>query len=253
MHHRGCEITVARSLRGLVRAQQALGNRENDVSDSRVHEILEKDFLRAFLLMNPRIVGKIIGYSLIAMPQITGAERSIHHFHRRAVTGLRRSVLGRERKRVLNRRHVFLEKSQLLALFLVANHDRGAIRSFHAEQIVQIDFVRREDDVELRVFQIDPGNIARVIVVIEQGLSSQTQEICKSRVLAQCRGLVERSRGRREPGAIGDVIGYGDEAIALALIALVLNHGLRSVERGFLLRMHEHIRFHLFTRQTRRI
>ena len=42
-----------------------LGHRQNDVLHARIHEILEKDLLRPFLLMHSRIVRQIVGYRLV--------------------------------------------------------------------------------------------------------------------------------------------------------------------------------------------
>ena len=66
----GGKIPFRRGLRGLAGLHQLPRDRQHDVSDPGVHEILEEDLLRPFLLMDARIVGEIVGHRLVAMPQI---------------------------------------------------------------------------------------------------------------------------------------------------------------------------------------
>ena len=78
---------------GLIGGQEALGERQNDDVHACVQEILPEDFLRAFFLMDARIVRQIIGDGLIAVEQIARAIDAVHHFHRRLLPALRRQIL----------------------------------------------------------------------------------------------------------------------------------------------------------------
>ena len=186
MHHRGapdsrprkpCAASSARSRR--------LRDRQDHVIHARVHEILEENFLRAFLFVNARIVRQIVRHRLVAVAQIARAIRRVHHFHRRKMPALRGAVLGRQRQAVLNVRNIFLEHVQLAALRLVAHQDRRAVGSFHAEQIVEISFVRREDDVEFRIDEADPGDVALEILVRLQRVRAQPQKFRERRIVGK--------------------------------------------------------------------
>ena len=76
------EIPIAGCLGRLVLTHQPLRNRKHDVINACIHKVFEKDLLRTLLLMDPGIVGQIIGDGLISMTQIAGTEWSVHHFHR---------------------------------------------------------------------------------------------------------------------------------------------------------------------------
>ena len=54
-----------------------------------------------------------------------------------------------------------LEGGQLTALGFIADQDRRAVGGLYAQNAVDISLVRREDHIELRVFQIQPGQVAR--------------------------------------------------------------------------------------------
>ena len=141
MHHRGGEITIRGSQRGLIGAQQPLGNRKNDVVHPCIHVIFEENFFCAFGLMHLGVIRQIVRDGLVAMAQITGPVRGIHYFHRRHVTLLRRSVLRRKRQSILNRRHVLLEDVQLAAFGVIADQYSGSVGRLHAEQSVQVTLV----------------------------------------------------------------------------------------------------------------
>ena len=165
MHHGARQIAVRGGERRLVRAQQALRDRQDHVIHARVHEILEENFLRAFLFVNARIVRQIVGHRLVAVAQVARAVRRVHHFHRREQSALRGPVLGRQRQAVLNVRNIFLEHFELAAFRFVADQDGGAVGSLHSQKIVEISFVRREDHVEFRIDQADPGDVAVEILI----------------------------------------------------------------------------------------
>ncbi len=103
-------------------------------------------------------------------------------------------ALGRQigfcqRQSFLQVRYVFLENRQLLAFFFVADQHRRPIRGSHSQQIVQIAFIRCQDQVELRLLHIQPRQIARVVIVIQQCVRPQIQELHKRRIVAQLSGL----------------------------------------------------------------
>src|SRR5262252_1297631 len=99
--------------------------------------------------MDARIVRQIVSYCLVSVPQVTRAERGIHHLHRSRMATLGWAIFGCKRQRVLNVGNVLLIPCELLALRFIANEDRGPVRRLHAEYLVKIRFVRREDHIEL--------------------------------------------------------------------------------------------------------
>jgi hypothetical protein len=198
VHQRERQITFRGGLRRLLRLHQLARDRQDHVRHARVHEVLEEDLLRALLLMDARIVRQIVGHRLIAVPQIARAIRRVHHFHRRQMAALRRTRGRIHRQRVLNIRHILLIDRQLLALFLIANQDRRAERRLHAQQIVEVGFIRREDHVELRILQIQPRQVALVIVVAEQRIGAQPQKIREGGIGAEPRRIAQRLRHRDE-------------------------------------------------------
>ena len=127
MHHHGGEITFRARLLRVTGAHDSFREWKDDVVHARVHEVLEEDFLAAHFLVDARIVRQVVGDGLIAVPQIAGAERRIHHLHRRGVALLRRTIFSRERQRVLNVGNVLLKDGELLAFRRIAYENRGAV------------------------------------------------------------------------------------------------------------------------------
>ena len=183
MHDRALQIAFAADFGGLRRLHQLAGDWQDHVVHACVHEVLEEEFLAAFLLVYSRIVWKIVGHGLISVRQIARAEGCVHHFHRRLQTALRGPVFGSERKGVLNIGYIFLKQVQLLALALVPYHDSRSIGTFHAEQAVHVGFIRRKDNVELRILQVKPCQIARKVIVTEERIGSQFEKLRECRVI----------------------------------------------------------------------
>jgi hypothetical protein len=132
VHHHHRQISLGTRLCGLIGAHHTLRQRQDHEVDARIHVVLEEDFLAADFLVNARIVRKIVGDRLISVTEIARAERRVHHFHRRLMTLLRRTIGRFERQRILNIGNIFLEHRQLFAFLLVADEHRGAVRGLHA-------------------------------------------------------------------------------------------------------------------------
>ena len=125
-------------------------------------------------------------------------------------------AVGRvQRQRILNVRHVLLVEGQLAALRFVADQNGGAVGGLHAQQIVQVGFVGREDDVELGIFEVQPGKVALVIVVGEERGGAHPQEPGESGVAAEGGGIAQRLGHRLEELLVLHVIRHGDEPVAL--------------------------------------
>ena len=123
-------------------------------------KFLKKIFFAALLLVDARIVGQIVGHRLVAVPQVARAEGRVHHLHRRDVAALRRPVLGRQRQRILDVGHVLLKTASFRLSGSLRIRMAAAVGRLHAQQIVEVGLVGREDDVELGILQIEPGEIA---------------------------------------------------------------------------------------------
>ena len=145
--------------------------------------------------MNARIVRQVVGDRLVAVPQVARPEWGIHHFHRRHVAAHRGPIDRRERQRILDVRHPLLILREVAALGFVANQNRRAVRRFHAEQIVQIGFVGREDHVNLGVLQLDPRDIAGVVIVGRQRIGAHPQKPGERRIRRERRGAAQRRCG----------------------------------------------------------
>ena len=74
--------TFCRSLSCLFGPHDQARDGEDYVVHASVHEILEKDFLRAFLLVHARIIGQVVGDGLVTVRKVSRAEGRVHHFHR---------------------------------------------------------------------------------------------------------------------------------------------------------------------------
>ena len=83
---------------------------------------------------------------------------------------------------------------ELVSLRLVADGDVGFEPGLVAEQLVVVSLVRADGDIERRV-QVHPGNIARVVVVREEGIGAQRQELLERRVVGE-RGSFPQESGR---------------------------------------------------------
>ncbi len=185
--------------------------------------------------MNARIVRQIVGDGLIAVAQIARAIWRVHHLHRRGVTLLRRPVLRREWQRVLDVGNVLLEHRELPALLFVAHQHRRAVRGLHAEEIVEIGLVRGVDDVELRILQGDPQQIAGVVVVGQERLRPGAKERRERCIAAVGRRVAQMRRRGDEPVLEFDVIRHGAQLQRIA--AHQLYDRALGVDRVFLIRM----------------
>ena len=106
----------------------------------------------------------------------------------------------------------------------------------------------REDEVKLRILQVEPGKIALEVIVGQQRIGAQTQVIRKGRIGAQVGGLFQRFRSRLQIGPIHDVVGDRFE-----LIATPAHDGGRAVDFRFCVRMIRDIFFDLLAGQAWRI
>ena len=248
VHYHGGQIALGGRAPRLPRVHDARRQRQDDFVDARVHEVLEEDLLRALLLVNTRIVGQVVGDRLVSVAEVARPERRVHHFHRRHVAAHRRPVRLRQRQGVLNLRHPLLILREVLAFRLVPDEHGRAVRRFHPQQVVEIRLVRREDHVELRILQVEPRDVTRVVLVGEQRVGAHPQEAGELRVgrerrrLTQCGGGAGHERFERvvipEAGEIG---------------ALTPHEGVPVVDLGFLRRMAGHIGFDLRAREVRGI
>ena len=125
------KIAFSGSFGRLILTHQFLCDRQDHVLDPRIHKVLEEYFLRAFFLMDSRIVGQVVRHRLIAVTQVTGPERRIHDFHRRNVTALGRTVFRRQRQRILNVGDILLVLGKPFAFCIVADENSRAIGRFH--------------------------------------------------------------------------------------------------------------------------
>ena len=115
--------------------------------------------------MNARIVRKVVGDGLVPVPQVPRAVRRVHDFHGGGPAALGRPVLGRQGKGLLELGDELAELFEPGALAFVADEHGRAVGSLDAEEIVQVRLVRRQDEIELRVLELDPGDVARIVVV----------------------------------------------------------------------------------------
>ena len=162
----GGKVAPAGDILGLFGRHQLLRDGQDDLVDAGVHEILEEDLLRAFFCVDARVVGEVVGDGLVAVTEIACAQRRVGDNHRRGVAftcwaWLRRGWGGAS----LHGGLVLLVHGELAGLGVVADKDGGAVGGLHTEQVVEVGLVGREDEVDLRVLEVEPGNVGRVVVV----------------------------------------------------------------------------------------
>ena len=58
-------------------------------------------------------------------------------------------------------------------------YKRQAITRLHTQHVVQVRLIRCEDDVHLRVLQVQPCNVARIVVVAQERIRAQPQVLRK--------------------------------------------------------------------------
>ena len=119
----------------------------------------------------------------------------------------------REWKRFLEIGDVLLKCGDFFAFYVVANHDGRAVRRFHAKQTIKINFVRSEDDVELWITEVHPGDVARIVIVREQGIGAEAEEFRESRIVTKRSGGAEIRGHGNEKFTKCDVIGNGLKSI----------------------------------------
>src|SRR5580693_1885479 len=100
------------------------------------------------------------------------------------LTALARQIGGRKRQRLLQVRHVLLVQRELLAFGVIADHDRCAVTGFYAEQRIVVGLVWGKDYVEFGIFEIEPGNIAGIVVVGEKRVGAKAEEFREGRIVA---------------------------------------------------------------------
>ncbi len=101
------------------------------------------------------------------------------------MSGVRRPVGGGEGKRVLDGFSVLLVHRELAALARVPDQDRGAVRGFDAEEVVEVRLVGGEDDVEFGIVEVDPGEVTTIVVLREEGIGAETEEVGERLVVAK--------------------------------------------------------------------
>src|SRR5262249_50354080 len=83
VHDGAVKIPFTTDFLSLIGTHNLLGQWQDDVVHSRIHEIFEEYFLAALFFMNARIVGKIVSDRLVTMTQISRTKWGVHYFHRR--------------------------------------------------------------------------------------------------------------------------------------------------------------------------
>src|SRR6476469_3894520 len=81
MHDGPQQVSFTRDHRHLFFGHHVARQRQNDVVDARVHEVLEKDLLAALQFVNTWIVRQVVSDSLIPVSEVGGPERGVHYLH----------------------------------------------------------------------------------------------------------------------------------------------------------------------------
>jgi len=102
--------------------------------------------------------------------------------------------------------HQVLEASALLQ---VAPAQHAFVGRLVAEEVVVIDLVGADEELQRPALQGDPGTVALVVVVVQEGLGPQGEVIGQRRVVAEAGGLQEAFGGRLQEIPIGTVVGDG--------------------------------------------
>ena len=177
---------------------------------------------------------------------------------------LRRLVLRRHRQRLLHRGLLRLVHCQFAALRVVADQDRRAVRRLHAQQPIQVRLIRRKDHIDLRVLQVQPRNVARIVVIGQQRIRPQIQKARKRRIVAQLRRRAQVRRHRLQPLRISLVIRHHKQRLRSTTHHRLAqprgqvqrrrtNHRMRIVYGSLLVGMRRHIPLNPRARQPKRI
>ena len=106
VHHGRRQVAFGGGLPRLRRIHHAARQAAGSLRLTRASmKFLKKIFLVPFSCVDARVVRQVVGDRLVAVPQIAGAERRVHHLHRRGVAAHRRPIGGGQRQRVLNLGH----------------------------------------------------------------------------------------------------------------------------------------------------
>ena len=143
---------------------------------------------------------------------------------------------GGQGQSILNVGNILLKQRQLLALRLRCVPELLRRMSLHSEQAVVIGFVGREDHIEFRIFQIEPGQITLEIVVAQQSIGAQAQEVRERGIGTQTGRFTQIPGSRLQKRAVGDVIRH-----ALEVIPVPAYDGGGTVNFVFLLGMVLHV------------
>src|SRR5215831_1917738 len=158
------------------------------------------------------------------------------------------AIFGCKRQRVLNVGNVLLIHCELLALRFIANEDRGPVRRLHAEYLVKIRFVRREDHIELWILQIHPEEVAFVIVINKEGIGTLAQELGEGFVVTERGRFAQRFCNRLEKGPEDLVVRPSYQRVTATF-----DDRVWAVKFFFLVRMLFNVLFDLVACETLRI
>ena len=128
-----------------------------------------------------------------------------------------------DRQVVLHFLQVRRDGLELVGLGLVADGDVGFEAGLVAEQLVVVGLVGADGDIERRV-QVHPGDIARVVVVGEEGIGAQRQELLERRVVGERGSLAQESGRLLQIGRVRLVVGHDRQF----LVGIPPDHGEES-------------------------
>ena len=125
-------------------------------------------------------------------------------------------------------RDVLLIDGEFGAFLFIADEDGRAVGGLDAEDVVEVGLVGGEDEVELWVLFVEPGEVAPVVVVGEEGIGAEAEEVGEGGVGAEGGGIAEGLSHGLEELLVFLVVWDADEALALAL-----DDGRGVVDGGF--------------------
>jgi hypothetical protein len=110
-------------------------------------------------------------------------------------------VIGHRQAALQRRQHRRVLREALAPLHVLHEHV-GLERGLVAEQFVLVGLDRADDEVEAVVLHVEPGHVARTVLVGAQRLGAQFEVLAQAWILGEPRCTLEQDRGALELGAV---------------------------------------------------
>ena len=193
MHQDVREERVERERRLIGGGERQLRDRHQHLVELRLLEVLQQHALGALLGDDLLVVRQVEGGGLHAVIRVAGRKHDVDDADRRVAAELGAAELRIDRQAILQVLQLAAEALELRRLVAVGERDERFERRLEVEPLVLVDLVGPDGRLDGRV-ELHPRDVARVVIVADEGVGALLQERLQGRLLGQLRGFAQQAR-----------------------------------------------------------